>query len=393
MPTQTPTTLSPSTACPSLSPTSSAPTESPTTYAPTNSPTKAALTLANLTRSPLPLSAVGVTAGLFFLLLPIVLVKDAVAFYSLKGKLIKSLKKEQVEHAKKTVRTLITGEVSGESRNTTLSQEDLALATPKAMMGASLWKPKDRNDVKGEFFSRSAMQGLGVPMDQSKGVANFDSNQVKYYRDNHGHICLIGANALDVKARNHHYDPKFDDDEGKESMFQIPEDEDDSKTDRVDTEDGEEHNLFVAFGLELLRFHLWLSPLTTSESTKHTAFERLVVFAFQWSGAIALSGIYLAEYSSVTPSFKVIATNIFQIILGCLVLCIIGMAFSTITSGLRLGVDDHRELEWIESAIVGQIATGFIFEPLLHFVNVVVSRFEGLAGIAPFFRACMGVSA
>jgi len=341
-----------------------------------------------------------------------VLVKDAVAFYSLKGKLIKSLKKEQVEHAKKTVRTLITGEVSGESRNTTLSQEDLALATPKAMMGASLWKPKDRNDVKGEFFSRSAMQGLGVPMDQSKG-----------------------ANALDVKARNHHYDPKFDDDEGKESMFQIPEDEDDSKTDRVDTEDGEEHNLFVAFGLELLRFHLWLSPLTTSESTKHTAFERLVVFGFQWSGAIALSGIYLAEYSSVTPSFKLgiacaivflpivrVLSCVFSysdsrkkqmiclrdptrhsvvpipswartLILGCLVLCIIGMAFSTITSGLRLGVDDHRELEWIESAIVGQIATGFIFEPLLHFVNVVVSRFEGLAGIAPFFRACMGVSA
>mmetsp|Transcript_40961 Transcript_40961/g.79758 ORF Transcript_40961/g.79758 Transcript_40961/m.79758 type:complete len:94 (-) Transcript_40961:277-558(-) len=66
---------------------------------------------------------------------------------------------------------------------------------------------------------------------------------------------------------------------------------------------------------------------------------------------------------------------------------IFGMSFADVLSGLRLGVEDHREMEWIESSVLGLALSATLVEPVILLVDVAVGRRKDLSWLSPCFRA------
>uniref|UniRef100_A0A7S4DWD3 Uncharacterized protein n=1 Tax=Lotharella globosa TaxID=91324 RepID=A0A7S4DWD3_9EUKA len=181
---------------------------------------------------------------------------------------------------------------------------------------------------------------------------------------------------------------------------------------------------------QLWKFHPWTSHFTVTSDDRHTSFERLVVFGLQWTGAIALCGLYLSRYKGARPSIQLGAfaavcfipmakfvnyilaksdskrkrqicrrepekfprppplhSAVRNIVLVLCVCSIFGMSFANILSGLRLGVEDHREMEWIESSVLGLVLSAILVEPVILLVDVAVGRRKDLSWLSTCFRA------
>lgn len=346
-------------------------------------------------RSPLPLLAIGTTLGLFLLLLPIAIYKDAAAIFSLKADLVVSVADKQLELAKRAAKSIAAGNNSQRAASTGTK---LAWMTKNPNMPTNILP-----ESKSRIFDRRHIMDQKHGKQKSKEIIEIE--------------LLSDSDPADGED-----DP----------WSTLPDISSTTNVSVVSSESTSPRSLSEDFKTLLWKFHPWTSVLAAGQMDRHTCSERLAISGLSWSGSITVCGMYLSENKSthmsivvgiasvfaMLPAAKLLnyviarcnspkkerirrreprrypkappLPNWFRMIVMFLIAGVIGATvYLNIINGLRLGVDDTREMEWAEAILCGHLVGGLVIEPLLIFLDMKVAKVSWLSWIAPGFRAAM----